>query len=463
MKHSKPAPSNAPLQRFAIIGAARSGLSAARFLLERGAQVFISDTCAAEKLDMTLAANDLAQVPHEAVEHSERVLESQVIVLSPGVPSDLPILKRARKAGIPVWSEIELAFRNTPAKVLAVTGSSGKSTTVSLLGSVLEAASIPTAVVGNIGIPAISVLPRLGSDAWAVLEASSFQLETIDSFRPSGAAIVNLMKNHLDRYANEQEYYAAKKHIARNMTRDDVLVLNADDAILAGWTRELRDRVRVVTFGLSDTGRDGVWYDDGTIFGRKNGEKVTILGVNAMKLRGVHNYLNASVAAALAWFCADVPIDALVRGLASFAGLAHRLEFVGEVGGVKFFNDSKSTTAESMVCALRAFDGNVYLIAGGRDKGCDFALVTDEIRARAKGLYLIGEARKRMHREWGKATAVFMADSLEQAVARALERATAGDAVVLSPGCASFDMFKNYEHRGDVFRAIVKSLTENAR
>jgi UDP-N-acetylmuramoylalanine--D-glutamate ligase len=447
-------------KKVSILGAARSGLATAKFLGEKGIAVFISDACPAQQLEKTLVANKCDHIPHEACGHTKRVLDADVIVLSPGVPSDLPILRQAQARQIAVWSEIELAYRFTKGKYLAVTGSTGKSTTVSFLGAIMKASEASFVVAGNIGIPLISVIPVLGVDAFIVAEISSFQLETIDCFRPRVSVVLNLLKNHLDRYENEQAYYDAKKAIAVNATKEDFVVLNANDPLLVEWAQTLRKRTNVVWFGSSQDKsmpQEGVWFKDGALFSTIGNKNERLFDVASMKLQGRHNHENACAAAAAAKL-AGVKNDAIAAGIVGFAGLEHRLEFVAEVHGVRYYNDSKSTTAESVACAVEAFEHNVFLIAGGRDKGCDFASIKDAVAGHAKGIVLIGETAKRMQAEWEGCAPITMAGSLEQAIDNVHRAAVSGDVVVFSPGCSSFDMFRNFEHRGEVFKGLVKRL-----
>jgi UDP-N-acetylmuramoylalanine--D-glutamate ligase len=443
-------------ERVTIIGAARSGIAAARFFTERGVSVLLSDTCSSEQMEAIVARNGLSGIRREAQGHSGAVLDADLIVLSPGVPSDISVLLQARERSIPVWSEMELGFRASRAPFLAVTGSSGKSTTVSLAGAALAAAGIETIVAGNIGLPVIAEVPQVSGKGFVVAEVSSFQLENIDGFRPKAAAVLNLMKNHLDRYASENAYYEAKKAIARNLTKEEYIILNANDPLLRSWGDEVTGETRVVYFGADVDGGDAFWCEGSLLRYRLDGTAGVMGDLVAMKLRGGHNYDNAAVAAALAKI-AGAPDEKILQGLCSFTGLRHRLEFITECDGVDWYNDSKSTTAESIDCAVRAFPAGVHLIAGGRDKGCDFSVVNDAISRFVKTVILIGEATERMAREWDGLAPIVCAGTLEEAVEVAQNKATAGHAVVLSPGCSSFDMFDNYEQRGDRFRDIVLS------
>jgi UDP-N-acetylmuramoylalanine--D-glutamate ligase len=448
-------------RRASIIGAARSGIGAAKFLKRKGVEVFVSDTCPAEKLSKLLNASGLAGIGFEAGGHTNAVLNADVIVLSPGVRSDLPILAEAKRRGIPVWSEVELAYRFTDAKFLAITGSSGKSTTTSLLGEVMHAAGKRYVVAGNIGIPLVNVIGTLPADAFVVAEISSFQLETIDLFRPHAAAVLNFMKNHLDRYDSEETYYNAKKEIARNFTFDNTLVLNSRDSRLVEWSKEKDATTRVVFFGERVDGRECIWSDNDTVWAEMSGTVRALFSTSDMFLRGSHNFDNACAAAALA-ITVGIGDEAIARGICGFKGLPHRLEYIDEINGVRFYNDSKATTAESVLCALTAFGRNVHLIAGGRDKGCDFSIVNNAVRMNARGVYVIGEAAARISREWKGLAPQQTFESLEAAMRAAQESAKPGEVIVLSPGCSSFDMFDNYEHRGEMFGMIVRKLKEES-
>jgi UDP-N-acetylmuramoylalanine--D-glutamate ligase len=443
----------------AIIGAARSGLAAAAFFMKKGVPVFISDTCSLDKLTATLRDKGLATATYEAGGHTARVLDHALVVLSPGVRSDLPLLTDARTRGIPVWSEMELGFRVSDATFLAVTGSTGKSTTVSFTGAAIAAGGKRVVVAGNIGLPVIGEVADLPGDAWVVAEVSSFQLETIETFRPFGAAVLNFMKNHLDRYGSEDDYYGAKKEIARNFTKDNYLVLNIHDDKLVAWAESMKKRTNVVFFGSMPGQGDAFWYDEsrGTIRYRFGGVQGTIVDVHDMTIGGRHNFENACAASALATL-AGVSDTAIGEGIARFGGLPHRVEFAGEVRGVRFYNDSKSTTAESILVAVSAFKNNVHLIAGGRDKGCDFSVVVPAISKFVKDIVLIGEAADRMRSQWEGAAPILRAATLEEAVAVVAHRAESGDVVVFSPGCSSFDMFANYEERGNVFKKMVAAI-----
>ncbi|MBN1980309.1 MAG: UDP-N-acetylmuramoyl-L-alanine--D-glutamate ligase [Chitinivibrionales bacterium] len=444
-------------EKIAVLGAGQSGIAVTRFLVEQGKQVFLSDACSAEKLHRILVSNDLVQVAREAGGHTEAILGAELIIVSPGVASDIPILQKARDRAIPIFSELELGFRQSDAPFCAVTGSSGKSTTVSLLGSAIAASGTPTIIAGNIGLALISVAPQIPPNGIVVAEVSSFQLELIDLFKPKVAAVVNLMKNHLDRYNSEEAYYDAKKNIIQNMTTDETLVLYAGDAKLMQWADSVKDRVRIAYFGNRMAGADSAWCEETTLYCSINGTLEKILDTRDMAIKGPHNHLNAAAAALMARLV-GIDTEVISRGICTFSGLPHRLEFITEIQGVRYYNDSKSTTAESVAIAVLAFDSVVHLIAGGRDKGCDFASITPLLKNRRTAVYLIGEAAQRMYQEWKELPQVSCHASLSDACEAAARSAVAGEVVVLSPGCSSFDMFKNYEERGIVFKNIVFAL-----
>lgn len=441
-----------------ILGAARSGLATAKFFRNMNVDTFISDTCGRDKLEKKLVEHNLEDVPFESGGHTEKILKSNLIIISPGISSDLSIIDKARSLGIPVWSEMELGYRASSAVFLAVTGSTGKSTTVSLLGEILCQAGKESVVAGNIGVPVISTVPELSENGFVVAEVSSFQLENIDKFRPKAAAVMNFMKNHLDRYRCEDDYYNAKKKIAVNFDKSNYLLLNALDPRLMAWAHEMENQTNIILFGSNVPGYDCFWFENGIIRYRFNNTEEEIINTDEMCLKGDHNYLNACVASGLAKV-AGIDDHSIRKGLRTFSGLAHRLEFAGKIKKVAFYNDSKSTTAESVRVAVSAFN-NVHLIAGGRDKGCDFSVVNDVLKEHVKSITLIGEAAERMYKEWNKIVPVYCESTLELALAKVLVRSVCGDTVVFSPGCSSFDMFANYEDRGNRFKLIVQELSK---
>jgi UDP-N-acetylmuramoylalanine--D-glutamate ligase len=381
--------------------------------------------------------------------------EAELIVLSPGVDAQIPLVAQAAARGIPVWSEVELAYRVTPARFLAVTGTNGKSTTTSLLGAMVEAAGFPGVVAGNIGTALCEVVPTLSAAHWVTAELSSFQLETIVDFRPHVALLLNLAPDHLDRYPDLRSYYAAKARIFMNQTAEDVAVLNADDPPTPETVQGTRARVR--RFSRRQAVSEGAYLDGDRLVLVRDGRAETICPVSAMRIQGVHNLENALAAAAGAAAIA-VPAGAMAEALAQFPGLPHRLEHVASIGGVQFVNDSKGTNVAAVVKSLEGYAGNVILIAGGKDKGGDFTPLRPLAATRVKVLILIGQARAKIRAQLAGACLLEEAATLEAAVRRGAELARPGDTVLLSPACASFDMFRDFEHRGETFRQAVRGL-----
>ena len=443
--------------KVSVLGAARSGTAVIKYLLKYGMTPFLSDICADEKLEAILKSQGLMNINYEANGHTRKILDSELIICSPGIPSDIPVLKEAKERGIPVWSEVEFAYRQSTASFLAVTGSTGKSTTVSLLGAIFSEAGKEHVVAGNIGLPLINVAPDIGKNGFVISEISSFQLENIDVFKPKVAAILNLMKNHLDRYNNEEEYYNTKKSIIGAMDKSDILVLNANDNALSLWAEQIKNDLPVVFFGRNIQHSNCVWYEGLYMISKFNNEREEVLSLDKMNIPGRHNYDNACAAYAIA-ISSGIDKKSIQRGIINFRGLTHRLEFVKEVNHIKYYNDSKATTAESVECAVNAFESNVHLIAGGKDKGCNFFLIRDSIQKKIKSICLLGEAAGRIFREWKGIANITIVETLEMALDVIHKNAKEGDVVLLSPGCSSFDMFNSYEERGDVFKKLVHNL-----
>jgi UDP-N-acetylmuramoylalanine--D-glutamate ligase len=439
-----------------VVGLARSGLASCKVLAERGATVLGTDQSPAEALPVDLT--DLARrgVRLEIGGHSPAsILDTDLLVVSPGVDLRHSLFARARAAGVPTWSEVELASRLTGARFLAVSGTNGKSTTVSLLGEMLRAAGFPSVVAGNIGTALCEVVPGLTSSHWVVAELSSFQLETIVAFRPHVAVLLNLAPDHLDRYDSVEEYYAAKARIFLNQTMDDFAVLNADDPLVLKYAKGIRSRLRL--FSRLRTVGDGSFLRGDRLVVRREGRTERVCEMSTIRIQGVHNVEN-SLAAAAAASAIGVPAGAIASALAGFPGLPHRLEFVAEVDGVRYVNDSKGTNVGAVVKSLEGYGGGLILIAGGKDKGGDFTPLRPLVETRVKTMILIGQARAKIRAHLDGACPMEDAASLEAAVDRAAQIAGPGDSVLLSPACASFDMFRDFEERGEAFRRAVGGL-----
>jgi len=443
-------------KRVTVVGLARSGVAAARVLLERGARVVGTDRSPAEALAGDLAGLRERGAHLETGGHSpEHFLRADLIVVSPGVETGMPLLAQARARGVPVWGEVELAWRLTPARFLGITGTNGKSTTTSLLGAMLAAAGIPSVVAGNIGVALCEVVTGLSPRHWVVAELSSFQLETIAGFRPQGAVLLNLAPDHLDRYPDPEHYYAAKARLFLNQTGQDFAVLNAEDPAVLGQAQGLR--AAPLLFSRTRTVGDGAFVRDGRLCVRREGRTRPVCETERIRIQGLHNLEN-SLAAAAAASAVGAPPEALAAALTSFPGLPHRLELVAEIAGVRYVNDSKGTNVGAVMKSLEGYRRGVILIAGGKDKGGDFRPLAPLVRERVKRLLLIGQAGPTIRAHLAGACPAEELPSLPQAVQRGRELAAPGDTVLLSPACASFDMFRDFEERGEVFRRAVLEL-----
>ena len=444
-------------RRVTVVGLARSGLAACRVLAERGALVVGTDRSRREALRGDLAGVEARGVRIETGgHHAESFLAADLIVISPGVPTDMALLAQARLKGIPVWGEVELASRLTAARFLGITGTNGKSTTTSLVGAMLEAAGFPVVVAGNIGTALCEVVPTLTPSHWVVAELSSFQLETIATFRPQVAALLNLAPDHLDRYADLDAYYAAKARIFLNQTSDDYAVLNADDPATLAWARGIRSQPRL--FSRTRTMGDGAFVRDGRLIVRRDGRTDAVCEVGELRIQGLHNLENGLAAAAVA-AAIGTPPAAIGTALRRFPGLPHRLELVAELDGVRYVNDSKGTNVGAVVKSLEGYAGGVILIAGGKDKGGDFASLAGLLRERAACVLTIGEAAATIEAQIAGVVPIVAARELETAVREGARLASgSGGLVLLAPACASFDQYRNYEERGEHFRSVVSKI-----
>jgi UDP-N-acetylmuramoylalanine--D-glutamate ligase len=446
-------------RRVLVVGLERTGLATARFCLARGARVAASEL--RPEAQVAAAATEL-RARGVAVElgghRAETFLAQDLIVPSPGVPYHLPPLDAARARGIPVWSEIELAARFLEGRLVAVTGSNGKTTTTALLGHILVQAGLPALVGGNIGAPAIGLVEASSPATVTVLEVSSFQLEATERFRPHIALLLNLTPDHLDRYLSFEEYALAKARLFANQRAGDFAVLNADDPEVA---RRAPAAPQGFWFSRANRVAAGAYLRDGQIFFRREGEETPLATLREVPLRGEHNVENVLAAAAAAWL-AGAPAGAIAAGIRSFPGVEHRLEYVAEVRGVEFYNDSKATNVDAVLKALDAFPGGLWVILGGKDKGGDYAPLRASLARRARGVFLIGAAAEKMAAQLEGAAPLERAGTLDRAVRRAFAAAAAGETVLLAPACASFDQFENFEHRGRVFKQLVRELEHAA-
>lgn len=439
-------------KKFLVLGLARTGSECARFLVNRGATVSVSDRRAEPELQQEMA--NLAGLSIDYFlggEDRSALTGVDCVIPSPGVAAENPLLRDAVARGIAVLSEIEIAYRFLSVPLAAITGTNGKSTTTALTGEMLKAEGKKVFVGGNIGAPLIGFVP--GAWDWGVVEISSFQLEWVEQFRPRIAALLNLTEDHLDRYADFAGYCQAKERLFAAQAEDDVAVLNRDDPLV--WRLRERVRARKVSFGFSQVD-DGVFAGgDGIVWRGASQEERFPLG--RVKIQGVHNIENMMAAVAMAK-AAGVSQAAIQRALEEFPGLEHRLEFVRERDGVRFFNDSKGTNVGAVVKSLASFSSPVLLLAGGVDKGGDYRVLRKAITQKVRRLILFGAAGRIIANALGDLTTTVMVRDLEAAVRDAAEHAQPGDAVLLSPACSSFDMFRNYAERGKAFKSLVQAL-----
>jgi UDP-N-acetylmuramoylalanine--D-glutamate ligase len=440
--------------KVAVLGAARSGIALAGLLKQAGASVLLSDSKPVSELSAVIHEVEHKEIEMESGGHSERILEMDLIGLSPGIPADIPILKQASRAGIPIAGEIEIASWFCESPIIAVTGSNGKTTTTTLSGDILKAINGGTVVAGNIGNPFAGAVQNTTPDGLALLEISSFQLETIFNFHPQIVVIMNLTENHLDRYPDFEAYARAKLNILKNMTPGDLLIYNRDDAYLHN---QLHNRPpKKLVFSLEPHDENGAYWENDVVHFQMDGRKSKIR-LKDYRLPGPHNRYNMMVAVMLG-LLHGASEDVLVQKIAVFPGIPHRLEKVRTINGITFVNDSKATTVESLIFALKSFKQPLLLIAGGKDKGGDFARARTLLSEKAKAAVLIGQAAGRIKNAWDGIVPLLNAANLEEAVHLAYQQAKAGDVVLLSPACSSFDMFRDYEQRGDNFKALVEGI-----
>ena len=441
-----------------IIGAARSGVASAEYLLSIGKQIVISD------MNTKLAEDVETQLGHASVSYvwgkqpDVAALQPELIVMSPGVPLSIPPVVKARELGIPVISEPELAFRYSDVPFVAITGTNGKTTTTTLTAFLLEKEGRKVVAGGNIGLPLISQCPKMSANDIVVAEMSSFQLESVDSFCPKVAVVMNLTPDHLDRHKTMEAYAAAKANIFKNQGPEEYLLLNKDDAIVAPMAAGAKSHVYY--FSQQEILDEGIWLEDGNLVYRldKNGAPQVLIPAAEIGIVGSHNWQNAMAASLAALLMGQQP-EIIAERLRAFKGVAHRMEPVATIDGVLYVNDSKGTNPDSTEKALGSYGKRpIVLIAGGRNKGSDMAVLVPLMRAHCRGVVLVGEATGDFIDAFARTgyTDYVCADSFEDAVAKAREMAQSGDVVLLSPACASWDMFDNFEQRGDLFKELVK-------
>ena len=445
-------------KRVLVVGLGKSGLSAAMFLREQGARVTVSDTRSAVALAKEIPALLEAGIMVESGGHGLLTFRRQdLIVVSPGVPMDTPEVKQVVAFGLPVIGELELASRYLQGRVVAITGSNGKTTTTTLVGKIFADAGVPTLVGGNIGLPVIDLVAKSTPATVSVLEVSSFQLETVEEFHPWISVVLNITPDHLDRHGSFEIYAAAKARITERQTAEDFLVLNAEDK--AAQMVALKTKAQVFWFSGRRPIKQGAFvHGESILFVPREGAKAEpVMPVSDIHLKGSHNVENVLAAVCTARL-AKIPAESIRASVAGFAAVEHRLELVKIVNGVEFYNDSKATNVDAAMKAVASFGGGIHLILGGKDKDSDYSLMSGMLKERVKIVYTIGSAAEKIERELRGVVKIVPAETLQIAVAKAAKAATVGDVVLLSPACSSFDQFENYEQRGRVFRQLVNDL-----
>jgi UDP-N-acetylmuramoylalanine--D-glutamate ligase len=451
-------------KKVCVFGMARSGLAVASLLKKYSGDVFVTDVKNSPFLAKETEELKKLGIEYEIGGHSHNsIKDKDFLVISPGVSFDIPILLEAQEKGIPIFSEVEVAFWLNQAFIVGITGTNGKTTTATLIGEILKEDKREVKVAGNIGVPFSSVVEEVSSDGIIVLELSSFQLEKIEEFHPKVASILNITPDHLDRYSDFKSYKDAKLRIFENQTEEDFAVLNFDDDESRGI--ENFSKGEKIFFSTINELDPGVFLKDGSLifsagggsFGIFEGKKEKIIEATQIGIKGPHNLSNAACASAISLIL-GVKLGSIRNALQNFKGVEHRLEEVSTISGVKFINDSKATNVSSVWYALQSIGRPIILIGGGRDKGGDFTKLRDLVKDKVKALILLGEAKEKMKNELGDLIPTFFVSDMEEAVNLSLEKASSGDSVLLSPGCASFDMFDNFEHRGKVFKSAVEKL-----
>lgn len=439
-----------------VCGMARSGIAAAKLLNRLGARVTLQDMKKREEISAdVLALEGEGIVLYTGANPDEIACAQDLIVLSPGIPCDLPFIAAAEAAGIAVISEVELAYSLTPCPITAITGTNGKTTTTTLTGEIMKTAYSGTAVVGNIGVPYSEEVERLTEKDWVVAEISSFQMEKAKEFHPHISAVLNITPDHLNRHKTMDVYIAMKERVFAKQTAEDFCILNHGDAAC----RKMADKTaaKVFFFDSSETLAEGIYLDGDAIEVRWGAINETLIHVDELQILGVHNYENVMAAAAMG-ICAGIALDTIRTVLKGFAGVAHRIEYVATVDGVDYYNDSKGTNVDASIRAVLAMKKPIVLIGGGYDKGSSFDEWTKLFPGRVKHLVLIGVTAPKVRASAEKFgfTAISDCETFAEAVDLCREKAEDGDCVLLSPACASWGMFDNYEQRGDMFKEQVR-------
>ena len=446
-------------KKVVIIGLARSGVAVAQFATQRGAKVTVTDLKTKAELQSYLKLlAPYKKIKYELGRHPlKTLLAADLFVVSPGVPLTNPLIEQAVKKNKKIMSELEFAFQFITVPIIAVTGTNGKTTTTMMIGEMLKNAKKKVFVGGNIGNALTNMLLSKEKVQVAVAEVSSFQLEHIESFQPKVALILNVTPDHLDRHGSMENYRKVKGRIFQNQRATYVLILNADDELVKTYALESKSRVYFFGKGGLSEGQEGVYYKEGRFYLKTKDLGREQYVTDQVKVKGDHNKENfmASLLAAKILKCSP---EAIQTTLNTFQSVPHRLEYVKTRGYVEFYNDSKATNPYSVMRSLESFTKPLILIMGGRDKGCEFEILRPLIQQKVKNLILLGEAKEKINRAIGDYTETFLVGTLEEALFMAYQKSSAGDVILFSPGCSSFDMFKNYEDRGDRFKELLRDL-----
>lgn len=443
-------------KKISILGAVRSGIAAAKLAKQKGAIPFVSDLGDSEELRNSLKILSDQNIEFELGEHSDKVFDCDLIITSPGIPSNSKVIITAINKGIKVVSEIEFASWFCNGKVIAITGTNGKTTTTTLCAHVINNSGFKCYTAGNIGVAFSEVAVDVKEDEFVALEVSSFQLDFIDEFKPEFAIILNITPDHLDRYENRFDLYIkSKMRIGENLDKDNYFIYNGDDSnIPVGM---ISNKVTLVGFSLDKVLSNGSFLDGDWLVYSENNNYDDVCKVSDLSLKGEHNQMNVLAVVNVAKRI-GINNSKITESLSSFKGVEHRLESVKKINGIEFINDSKATNVDAVWYALRSFENPLYLILGGKDKGNDYSAIKDEVKKRVKKIFAIGSSAQKIYDFFSSITKVEIVESLENAVNKGLSEGEENDVVLLSPACASFDMFKNYEDRGQKFKEAVNSI-----
>lgn len=443
-------------KKISIIGAVRSGIAAAQLAKKLGAIPFVSDSSPKEKLQHAYEIFEKENITYEFGSHSEKIYDCDFVVTSPGVPTNSPVLSKAIEKGLKIYSEVEFASWFCKGSVIAITGTNGKTTTTALMNHTLNVCGFKCFAAGNIGNPFSEITLEVNEGEFVALETSSFQLDFTEHFKPHFSMILNITPDHMDRYENSFEKYAASKiGIAVNQTEDDFFIYNADD--VNTFETMKNSRVQKLGFSVNKEIPVGAYHKNGDMNFAWFGKVSKVCSSSDLFIKGEHNIANALSVMAIAKLL-NIPNQKIREAFAAFKGVEHRIEFVREIDGVEYYNDSKATNVDSVIVALKTFTKPIYLILGGKDKGNNYDDIKDLVKEHVKKIYAIGVSAQKVEDYFGSFIATEKKESMQACVEAARKEAEAGSVLLLSPACASFDMFDNYEHRGKVFKQAVEGL-----